>query len=201
MGVVTHGYSRTPTYNTWANMIGRCTNSNRPDYARYGGSGICVCERWLSFENFLHDMGEKPEGLSIDRINPSGNYEPNNCRWATQEQQDNNKRTTLWVVLNGEAMSAKIAATNLQIPYERIRWAIQEYGADWYAYATSPSSGVLQRNNATGFRGVSVHKASGLFHARIEKNKVRKSLGYFKTAKEANDAVVRAAAAIGKEMK
>lgn len=83
----------TPVYQTWVGMIQRCTNQRGPGWKYYGGRGIKVCDRWLSsFENFLADMGEKPEGLSLDRINNDGNYEPSNCRWATRSEQQKNRR-------------------------------------------------------------------------------------------------------------
>jgi hypothetical protein len=80
-------------YRTWNNMRGRCNNPRHPDYANYGGRGIKICERWNNFANFADDMGLKPSPkLSIDRINNDGDYEPSNCRWATQKQQINNQR-------------------------------------------------------------------------------------------------------------
>ena len=88
-----HGMSMTPTYCTWRNMIARCINSKRKDFKKYGGRGIKVCGRWLnSLKNFLEDMGEKPEGLTIERFNNNGDYEPNNCKWATLGEQSRNKR-------------------------------------------------------------------------------------------------------------
>ncbi len=81
-----------PTYGTWATMLSRCRNSHFHKYKDYGARGITVCDRWLTFENFLADMGERPKGRSIDRINNDGNYEPGNCRWATPQEQRQNQR-------------------------------------------------------------------------------------------------------------
>lgn len=94
---VEHGHSavRTGTYRSWDAMIQRCTNKKNNRYEIYGAIGVTVCDRWkLSFANFLADMGEKPSGLTIDRKNPYGNYEPGNCRWATYKEQANNRRNS-----------------------------------------------------------------------------------------------------------
>lgn len=86
------GTKRSPTYNTWRAMRQRCQNPNHDKYSYYGARGITVHDDWNTFDNFLKDMGERPRGKTLDRIDPDKSYGPDNCRWATKKQQANNKR-------------------------------------------------------------------------------------------------------------
>lgn len=128
---------RTPTYRCWISMMGRCYRTTQAVYHHYGGRGITVCERWKSFENFYADMGAKPPRLSIDRIDNDGNYEPNNCRWATQSQQTRNRRCTVLtesIVLEAKEMRARgmivrEIAEHFNVAYGTIDAAIS--GRNW----------------------------------------------------------------------
>lgn len=118
------GKSLQSMYTTWANMIQRCTNPERPDYKNWGGRGITVCERWrcitprgTGFKNFVSDMGMRPEGLTLDRINNDGNYEPNNCRWATRREQRLNSRSTTEAAVAAHAANQK-AITHCPLGHE-----------------------------------------------------------------------------------
>lgn len=108
-----HGLSNTQTYRAWSSLIQRCTNPAVHNYANYGGRGITVCDRWSTFENFVADMGEKPAGKSIDRIDGDGPYSPENCRWSTASEQAVNRKTTKWVVLDGKRMPITYASRAL----------------------------------------------------------------------------------------
>lgn len=102
----THGMTRkdrprSTTYTCWVSMLARCNNPKSVGFHNYGARGIVVCERWHKFENFLADMGERPPGLTLDRIRSEGNYEPGNCRWADWHTQENNRRDNRRVVIKG----------------------------------------------------------------------------------------------------
>ena len=112
-----HGKSSTANYSRWSAMIGRCTNPATPNYDSYGGRGIKVCDRWLSFENFYADMGEPPPGMSLDRADNDGPYSPENCRWATRKEQGRNRRTNRLIEVDGIKMSIAEAAERFAIQH------------------------------------------------------------------------------------
>lgn len=101
----THGMSRTLVYRVWYAMRKRCNNPKDIRFKHYGGRGIKVCERWNKFENFLSDMGMPEEGMTIDRIDNNGDYTKENCRWATKQQQSDNRRTGVKLTHNGVTLS------------------------------------------------------------------------------------------------
>lgn len=98
----THKHSNTPIYRSWSSMIQRCTNPHNPKYRIYGARGITVCEEWFDFSNFLRDMGEKPTGLTLGRIDNDGPYCKTNCEWQTHKTQANNKTCNRIVEYNGQ---------------------------------------------------------------------------------------------------
>src|SRR5262245_47559365 len=106
MRATNHGYARnqrkTPTYKIWVAMRSRCHNHKVERYPNYGGRGIRVCEGWTDVENCRADMGERPEGMSIDRINNDGDYCPEKCRWATNREQCRNQRQTVTLTSQGQ---------------------------------------------------------------------------------------------------
>jgi hypothetical protein len=101
-----HRMTNTPEFQTWSSMLRRCYNRNCPDYQNYGARGIFVCERWkASFSNFFDDMGSRPDGHSIDRIDVNGNYEPNNCQWASRTVQNRNTRQNHKLTFDGKTLT------------------------------------------------------------------------------------------------
>jgi hypothetical protein len=112
-------------------MRQRCSNPRSDSYANYGGRGIVVCDRWLeSFENFLSDMGSRPDDTTLDRIDSNGNYEPGNCRWATRSVQSTNRRNTPRIEFRGRALGLKEWARELGFHHSTLRERIEKWGVD-----------------------------------------------------------------------
>lgn len=123
-----HGHAgrggESPTYNTWQGMLFRCENPAHRAFSRYGGRGIIVCRRWHDFKNFLADMGERPDGRTLDRINNDGNYEPGNCRWATPAEQAANKSNVRRVEWRGRWGTLAEHARYARLRYSTVRLRI-----------------------------------------------------------------------------
>src|SRR6516225_8478332 len=123
--VTTHGHTvggkRTKIYRIWCSMIERCSREKNPFYKDYGGRGISVCDRWKDFANFLADVGEPPKGMSLDRYpDCDGNYEPSNCRWATNNEQQNNRRNNRRIEIDGETKTVADWCRDRALPYGRV---------------------------------------------------------------------------------
>lgn len=130
---MTHGMSGSKTHMIWSSMIQRCHNPKNKRYHSYGGRGITVCERWHNFENFLEDMGSKPDGLSLDRKDNNSGYCKKNCRWATNEEQGSNRRNNRLLTLFGKTQTTKQWADELNIDralikdrLNKLRWSDEE---------------------------------------------------------------------------
>lgn len=137
-----HGHRRngqSRTYTSWMHMVARCTKPQTRFYEYYGGRGIKVCDRWReSFENFLVDMGECPKGLTIDRIDTNGNYEPGNCRWITMQEQNSNRRSTIKMPLNGRRVSMKEFAKAHNMTYAKFQY--------WYRFKKLSVDEILSKH-------------------------------------------------------
>lgn len=115
----------TPTANSYYTMIQRCHNPSNPNYKCYGAKGVTVCARWRkSFDSFVEDMGERPDGMTLDRIDPFGSYHPSNCRWATPEAQAQNKRDTIKVFIRGELLTIKEISAKYGLSPRTLRYRI-----------------------------------------------------------------------------
>lgn len=132
-----HGHTvnkkRSPEHSVWTDMIKRTTNKNNAKYYRYGGRGIKVCDQWKDFEIFLKDMGKRPDGLTLDRIDNDGNYCLENCRWASRKQQARNRRTTRLIFMNGESKSLaewceiyKISYWKVKARLDQLHWPVEK---------------------------------------------------------------------------
>lgn len=121
-----HGQSRSVEYKGWKDMRSRCSNPRRKDYKDYGGRGISVCDRWNDFALFLCDMGPRPEGFTLDRIDVEGNYEPGNCRWALPKTQANNKRSNRMIDIDGVSKTLQAWCEHYGIEPSKVRWRLNQ---------------------------------------------------------------------------
>jgi hypothetical protein len=115
-----HGMTYEPIYRLWVSMVDRCTRPSVPNFAFYGARGITVCERWRTFENFYADMGNRPDGMSLDRRDNTRGYEPENCRWAALKVQSRNTRSNRLLTLNGKTATVAEWAELLGMPPQTI---------------------------------------------------------------------------------
>lgn len=127
----THGKTKTRTYRIWQAMINRCKYPSNKAWKHYGGRWISVCEEWKeSFTLFLKDMGEAPPGHTIERVNSNGNYEPSNCRWATQSDQTRNTSRSRLITFRGVTKCLTDWAKDLAITKDTLDYRIKKWGVD-----------------------------------------------------------------------
>ena len=128
-----NGWRGHPLSNTWYGIIDRCYKPSHISYSNYGGKGIRVCDRWLDFSNFIKDMGERPEGKTIDRIDSTKDYSPNNCRWATPKEQSNNTSTNRKLTIGDRTMTVTMWAEFIGIKpatvFKRLSYGFSPYDA------------------------------------------------------------------------
>lgn len=208
IGRSTHNMSKSKTYNSWDSAKQRCTNPNNGRYHDYGGRGIKMCDRWInSFENFLADMGEKPEGKSIDRINCDGDYEPLNCRWATNKEQSNNLR---WHKYKGIDKGLRDLAKEHNIPYGRLQsrvyrgWDINKALAEPLCQGNKKQTNgqvtTLTSRNKSGIRNVYWNKKRECWSVQIKINGKILCLGNYKDIKEAEKVITNKRAELAEEI-
>jgi hypothetical protein len=144
----THGKSASREMRSYSQMKQRCCNKENKDYAFWGGKGVTICDQWLdSFENFLKDMGERPANTTLDRKNNDGNYEPNNCRWATQTEQNRNRSNSKNITINNETKPLYVFADLFGVARTAVSQRINQYG---WTIAMALLIPTKQRNQGLG---------------------------------------------------
>lgn len=126
---IKHGHTlnrkQSSEYRTWIAMKQRCLNPKHKNYPEYGERGVFVCDRWKdSFEDFLKDMGYRPKGMTLERTDNNGNYEPSNCTWVTMKKQSNNRRSNKLIEFQGKIMNMKQWSETLNISYDTLKYRL-----------------------------------------------------------------------------
>ena len=172
-------------YRIWKAMKARCYAPSMADYGRYQKLGIEVCDRWRhSFQAFMEDMGECPDGCSIDRKDSIGDYEPSNCRWATNAEQVRNRSITKFYTYDGKTMCLKDWANELGIEYHKLYNRIMRDGHS-FRDAIDENFGALKKNNTSGVSGISYHKGKKTWQVYTRKDGKQLYIGQTKTLEEA----------------
>jgi hypothetical protein len=140
-----HGMCGSPTWKVWKGIIKRCTQRNCTAYGDYGGRGIRVCEKWVTFQGFYEDMGERPSGFTIERKDVNGDYCKDNCEWVPPERQRFNTRRSHFVEVGNQRMSLKDACASLGVRYSRVLDRINKLG--W-----SPERAMTEEKRINGYR-------------------------------------------------
>ncbi len=147
--VTKHGMFRSREWKTWNSLLQRCENPNSPDYSRYGGRGISICAAWHEFENFYIDMGDRPPGTSLDRINVDEGYCPENCRWASATVQQRNRRDAIIVEWRGERKNIHDWAEQLGLVMSTLK---NRLGAGWSVEEAFTTPARPKRPNGEGVK-------------------------------------------------
>lgn len=137
-----HGMLETPTYRSWKSMNARCNCQSNKDFHKYGGRGISVCDRWKDFKSFYEDMGDRPDGMTIDRIDVNGNYEPSNCRWASPKTQGRNTRSNVIIEFNGKAQCIADWAEEVGIERKTLEYRMR---SGWEASRALTTPSLIKR--------------------------------------------------------
>ena len=163
------GQSGTPTYSTWYGMHRRCSCKSDSGYKNYGGRGISVCERWGDMGVFVADMGSRPDGCTLDRIDNEGDYTPENCRWATRTQQARNTRKTVRVEHGGEVKALSDIAEETKTPYGLLYSRVVYGKRDISEATTAPEYGIRKRNQKDDCEPLECNLCGHVWKPRIDK--------------------------------
>ena len=145
--ITKHGKCRSRSYIAWQHMIDRCKNPKAKDYSGYGRRGITVCQRWESYENFLADMGEPPNGLSLERVNNNQGYFPENCRWATRKEQQSNRRVSVLIEYDGLTLTLSEWARRANLSRSSIKRRLEKGWTIEDALLTPPANVWAKKGN------------------------------------------------------